>query len=146
MVSRWPNSGILQDADAEPSYAEEEQRETSVSLMEKQMKMEQDVYRIWTWVLTSFWFGIFCRLFCARVLSTFEESSAACISDLSQQVSNGQYLEAIRLAERFILHAEVLFGTIDDLEHHFGRNNLKGDFKIQHLPNFVLSMTPVTCY
>jgi hypothetical protein len=63
-----------------------------------------------------------------------------------RQVSNGQYLEAIRMAERFILHVEVLFGTIDDLEHHFGRNDLKGDFEIQHPPNFVLIMTPVACY
>jgi hypothetical protein len=48
MVSRRPNSGALQDADAEPPYAEEEQRETSVSLKEKQVKMEQEVYQIWT--------------------------------------------------------------------------------------------------
>lgn len=64
----------------------------------------------------------------ASVLSAFEESSAACISDMLRQVSNGQYLEAIRMAEKFIIHVEVLFGTIDDLEHHFGRstNTLKG--------------------
>jgi hypothetical protein len=44
-----------------------------------------------------------------------------------RQVSNGQYLEAIRMAERFILHVEVLFGTIDDLEHYFAQNTTKGD-------------------
>jgi hypothetical protein len=60
------------------------------------------------------------------VLSAFEESSAACISDMLRQVSNGQYLEAIRMAEKFILHVEVLFATIDDLEYHFARLNLKG--------------------
>lgn len=60
------------------------------------------------------------------VLSAFEESSAACISDMLRQVSNGQYLEAIRMAEKFILHVEVLFATIDDLEFHFARLNLKG--------------------
>lgn len=43
-----------------------------------------------------------------------------------RQVSSGQYLEAIRMAEKFILHVEVLFATIDDLEHYFGRLNLKG--------------------
>lgn len=47
-----------------------------------------------------------------------------------RQVSNGQYLEAIRMAEKFILHVEVLFATIDDLEHYFARLNLKGK------PNF----------
>ena len=60
------------------------------------------------------------------VLSAFEESSAACISDMLRQVSNGQYLDAIRMAEKFILHAEVLFGTIDDLEYHCARVSLKG--------------------
>ena len=60
------------------------------------------------------------------VLSAFEESSAACISDMLRQVSNGQYLEAIRMAEKFILHVEVLFATIDDLEAYFARLNHKG--------------------
>lgn len=63
------------------------------------------------------------------VLSAFEESSAACISDMLRQVSNGQYLEAIRMAEKFILHVEVLFATIDDLEAYFARLNLKGTHK-----------------
>ncbi|EIN06077.1 RhoGAP-domain-containing protein [Punctularia strigosozonata HHB-11173 SS5] len=93
---------------SEPDYAEEEKRETATSLKDKQARMEQQVYRIWT------------------VLSAFEESSAACISDMLRQVSNGQYLEAIRMAEKFILHVEVLFATIDDLEYHFARLNLKG--------------------
>ncbi|KAI0820813.1 RhoGAP-domain-containing protein [Trametes gibbosa] len=93
---------------SDPLYVEEERRETAQSLREKQIRMEQQVYRIWT------------------VLSAFEESSAACISDMLRQVSNGQYLDAIRMAEKFILHVEVLFATIDDLEYHFSRLRLKG--------------------
>ena len=31
------------------------------------------------------------------------------------------------MAEKFILHVEVLFATIDDLEYHFARMRLKGD-------------------
>ncbi|KAI0741919.1 RhoGAP-domain-containing protein [Daedaleopsis nitida] len=92
----------------EPPYVDEERKETAQSLREKQIRMEQQVYRIWT------------------VLSAFEESSAACISDMLRQVSNGQYLEAIRMAEKFILHVEVLFAAIDDLEYHFSRMRLKG--------------------
>jgi hypothetical protein len=38
----------LQDADADPPYVEEEAQETASSLKEKQIKMEQEVYRIWT--------------------------------------------------------------------------------------------------
>src|ERR1700722_9702836 len=71
----------------------------------------------------------------SSVLSAFEESSAACISDMLRQVSNGQYLDAIRMAEKFILHVEVLFATIDDLEYHFARLNTKGDDLTNHCPS-----------
>lgn len=108
VVSRRSSVLIGDGSELEPSYVEEEKRETPTSLKEKQVRMEQLVYRIWT------------------VLSAFEESSAACISDMLRQVSNGQYLDAIRMAEKFILHVEVLFGTIDDLEYHSARLNLKG--------------------
>ncbi|KAJ7449598.1 LIM domain-containing protein [Mycena latifolia] len=109
VVSRRPTSTAeLEGEPGEPEYVEEEHRETPASLKDKQIRMEQQVYRIWT------------------VLSAFEESSAACISDMLRQVSNGQYLDAIRMAEKFILHVEVLFATIDDLEHQFYRLNMKG--------------------
>ncbi|KAK7061105.1 Rho-type GTPase activating protein Rga1 [Paramarasmius palmivorus] len=107
VVSRRPTSIDAGDHE-DPPYIEEEQKETPTSLKEKQIRMEQQVYRIWT------------------VLSAFEESSAACISDMLRQVSNGQYLDAIRMAEKFILHVEVLFATIDDLEFQFARLNMKG--------------------
>jgi hypothetical protein len=32
----------------EPAYVEEEEHETPVTLKEKQLRMEQQVYRIWT--------------------------------------------------------------------------------------------------
>ncbi|KAH9164802.1 RhoGAP-domain-containing protein, partial [Lactarius sanguifluus] len=92
----------------EPPYAEEEWLESTASLKDKQIKMEEQVYRIWT------------------VLSAYEESSAASISDTLRHVSSGQYLEAIRMAERTILHVEVLFATIDDLEWHFTRLGMRG--------------------
>ncbi|KAF7294406.1 LIM-domain-containing protein [Mycena kentingensis (nom. inval.)] len=108
VVSRRPTSTAEIEHQQEPEYTEEERQETPVSLKDKQIRMEQQVYRIWT------------------VLSAFEESSAACISDMLRQVSNGQYLDAIRMADKFILHVEVLFATIDDLEHHFYRLSMKG--------------------
>ena len=76
------------------------------------------------------------------VLSAFEESSAACISDMLRQVSNGQYLDAIRMAENFILHMEVLFATIDDLEFHFALLNMKGPFQFSFL---ILLLCLVSC-
>ncbi|KII87444.1 hypothetical protein PLICRDRAFT_113200 [Plicaturopsis crispa FD-325 SS-3] len=109
IVSRRSVSPALgQVPETDSTYVEEEQRESPASLKDKQIRMEQQVYRIWT------------------VLSAFEESSAACISDMLRQVSNGQYSDAIRMAEKFILHVEVLFGAIDDLEFQFARLNMKG--------------------
>jgi len=64
----------------------------------------------------------------SRVVSTFQQSSAACISDMPCQVSNGAYLDALRLAESFIPYVEVLFGTIDDLEWAFTERGVKGAF------------------
>ena len=43
-----------------------------------------------------------------------------------RHVSNGLYLEAIRMAERTVLHVEVLFATIDDLEWQFAWVGIKG--------------------
>ncbi|KAN0134788.1 hypothetical protein V8E53_007573 [Lactarius tabidus] len=92
----------------EPPYVEEERQESRMSLKEKQIKMEQQVYRIWT------------------VLSAFEESSAGTVSGMLRHVSDGLYLEAIRMAEGTVLHVEVLFATIDDLEWRFASLDAKG--------------------
>ncbi|EEH43779.2 uncharacterized protein PADG_00068 [Paracoccidioides brasiliensis Pb18] len=60
-------------------------------------KMEEKVYRIWS------------------VLSTFEESSAACISDMLLHVSNGAYVDGVVVAKRFIFHVDILFKALDSL-------------------------------
>ena len=80
-----------------------EATETPESLLHKQRTMETRVFTIW------------------RVLSAFEESSAACISDMLRHVSNGKYLGGVRYAGRFVLHVEVLFSAIDRLEQQFAR-------------------------
>ena len=56
----------------------------------------------------------------SSVLSVFEESSAACISDTLRPVSNGQYLEDICMAEKFILYIEVFFVMSNVLEAYLG--------------------------
>lgn len=68
-------------------------------------KMDDKVYRIWS------------------VLSAFEESSAACISDMLLHVSNGAYVEGIIVAKRFIFHVEILFGAADDLDANATNTN-----------------------
>ncbi|KAG0244058.1 hypothetical protein BGW41_000486 [Actinomortierella wolfii] len=67
-------------------------------LKRAQQQMEEKVYQIWT------------------VLSAFEESSAGCISEMLLHVSNGAYYDGVQMAEKFILHVEILFNAIDDLE------------------------------
>ena len=90
-----------------PSSSEEQlaasnvAQETPASVLQKQRTMETRVFTIW------------------RVLSSFEESSAGCISDMLRHVSNGKYVGGVRFAARFVLHVEVLFSAIDELEMHF---------------------------
>ncbi|OAP63252.1 hypothetical protein AYL99_02479 [Fonsecaea erecta] len=72
----------------------EDERET---VKEDEEKMEDKVYRIWS------------------TLSTFEESSASCISDMLLHVSNGVYVDGVIVARKFIWHVDILFGAIDTL-------------------------------
>ncbi|BFZ53705.1 Rho-type GTPase activating protein Rga1 [Savitreella phatthalungensis] len=51
-----------------------------------------------------------------NVLSSFEESSASCISDMLLNVSNGAYIDGVLAAVKFIAHVEVLFAALDQLE------------------------------
>lgn len=71
-------------------------------------RMEDKVYRIWS------------------VLSTFEESSAACISDMLLHVSNGSYVDGVLVARRFIWHVEILFRSADRLDHLITQKSEKG--------------------
>ncbi|KAF9178839.1 hypothetical protein BGZ50_007441 [Haplosporangium sp. Z 11] len=73
-------------------------QKTPEELKRAQQQMEEKVYQIWT------------------VLSAFEESSAGCISEMLLHVSNGAYYDGVQMAEKFILHVEILFSAIDDLE------------------------------
>lgn len=97
-----------QTSDSPDNWRNQETYETAQTLKEKQKQMEEQVYRIWT------------------VLSTFEESSAACISEMLRHVSSGLYLEGVRMAGKFVLHVETLFAAIDDLDVIFRSKNAQG--------------------
>ncbi|KAM3582846.1 Rho-type GTPase activating protein Rga1 [Umbelopsis sp. WA50703] len=62
---------------------------------------EEKTYQIWT------------------VLSAFEESSAATISDMLLHVSVGKYIEGVNMAKRFIDHVHILFKAINLLNEMF---------------------------
>ncbi|KAK4703927.1 hypothetical protein P7C70_g2288, partial [Phenoliferia sp. Uapishka_3] len=96
----------------ENEYLAQEQSETPQSLKDRQRLMEEQVYRIWT------------------VLSAFEESSAACISEMLRHVSSGHYIDGVRMAEKFVLHVETLFSAVDDLSEQFRQVGAK---EISHI-------------
>lgn len=64
----------------------------------EQEQMEMKIYDIW------------CDL------SHFEETSAACISGMLLHVSNGNYMDAVKMMGNFIQHVEVLFSALDFIE------------------------------
>lgn len=68
------------------------------AVRDEEERMEEKVYKIWS------------------VLSTFEESSAACISDMLLHVSNGAYVDGVLVAKKFIFHVDILFHSADKLD------------------------------
>ncbi|KAI9778155.1 MAG: hypothetical protein M1839_008364 [Geoglossum umbratile] len=85
--------------------ATDEERDT---VREKEERMEEKVYRIWS------------------TLSSFEESSAACISDMLLHVSNGAYVDGVLIAKKFIWHVDVLFTSADKLDALTTSEGMKG--------------------
>jgi len=78
------------------------------AVREEEERMEEKVYRIWS------------------VLSTFEESSAACISDMLLHVSNGAYVDGVLVAKKFIWHVDILFRSADKLDATMAQIGPKG--------------------
>ncbi|CAE6466939.1 unnamed protein product [Rhizoctonia solani] len=99
-----PSPDLASPAPVQLTYVAEEQQTTAESIKAAQLKMEARVYAIQT------------------SLSGFEESSAACISDMLDHVGAGIYLDATRASERFILHVEVLFAATDEIEDQFAQD------------------------
>lgn len=80
-----------------PPFDEDVSTEERERIRHEEDTMEEKVYNIWS------------------TLSTFEESSAACISDMLLHVSNGVYIDGVLVAKRFIAHVEILFTAVDEL-------------------------------
>lgn len=66
-----------------------------------------------------------------RTLSTFEERSAQCISDMLVNASNGAYMEGIIAIRKFIVHVELILECTDDLDQLKLRNTGKSKFYIR---------------
>lgn len=66
-----------------------------------------------------------------RTLSTFEERSATCISDMLLHVSNGVYFDGIMAAKRFIVHIDIFFSCTDDLDRMLASHTGKGTLDLK---------------
>jgi hypothetical protein len=105
----------------DPDVTEQERN----NVKDREERMEEKVYKIWS------------------ILQTFEESSAACISDMLLHVSNGAYVDGVVVAKRFIWHVDVLFSALDRLaslmtaeglkgkEPEFGPDRFRADYSIE---------------
>ncbi|KAF8846919.1 RhoGAP-domain-containing protein [Acephala macrosclerotiorum] len=103
---RLASSQEKPEAQQQLEDATDEEGRNAVRLEEE--RMEEKVYRIWS------------------VLSTFEESSAACISDMLLHVSNGAYVDGVLTAKKFILHVDILFRSADKLDATMAKLGPKG--------------------
>lgn len=111
----------LTPADDHNVPSEELDEEGRELVRTEEEKMEEKVYRIWS------------------VLSAFEESSAACISDMLLHVSNGAFIDGILTAKKFILHVDVLFQAADKLDDSMKQIDLKGkSFSLFLWPKYML--------
>ncbi|KZL69645.1 hypothetical protein CI238_00688 [Colletotrichum incanum] len=108
MIHKFWNVRLTQPSDSSEIPQEIDDPATREIIREEEERMEEKVYRIWS------------------VLSTFEESSAACISDMLLHVSNGAYVDGVLIAKKFIWHVEILFQSADRLDYSMDQLKLKG--------------------
>ncbi|KAI8632088.1 RhoGAP-domain-containing protein [Xylariaceae sp. FL1651] len=108
MIHKFWNVRLAPPEEPEEHPMEPADAESRELVRHKEEVMEDKVYRIWS------------------VLSTFEESSAACISDMLLHVSNGSYIDGVFVAKKFILHVEILFQSADRLDESLKRLEMKG--------------------
>ncbi|MCJ1314505.1 hypothetical protein MMC25_008187 [Agyrium rufum] len=111
MIHKYWNVNLALSRVDSANFIESEENATEEKRVEVRMdeeRMEERVYRIWS------------------VLSSFEESSAACISDMLLHVSNGAYVDGVLVAKKFILHVDILFTATDRLDQHITAQGFRG--------------------
>jgi hypothetical protein len=111
MIHKFWNVRLASSQDSEEKQRQLEDttdEEGRNRVKEEEERMEEKVYRIWS------------------VLSTFEESSAACISDMLLHVSNGAYVDGVLVAKKFIWHVDILFRSADKLDATMTKIGPKG--------------------
>ena len=110
MIHKFWNVRLSQAPEHDAPNEEIADPEVRNQIRDDEERMEEKVFKIWS------------------VLSTFEESSAACISDMLLHVSNGSYVDGVLVAKRFLWHVEILFQSADRLEDTMVKYNDKGNY------------------
>lgn len=108
MIHKFWNVRLTTPQDAPAAPTEPVSDHDRELIRREEESMEDKVYKIWS------------------VLSTFEESSAACISDMLLHVSNGAYVDGVFVAKKFIVHVEILFKAADRLDETMKRSAMRG--------------------
>ena len=111
MIHKFWNVRLASSAegkDVERHFEQDTDEQGRNAVRDEEEQMEDKVYRIWS------------------VLSTFEESSAACISDMLLHVSNGAYVDGVLVAKKFIFHVDILFNSADKLDVTMSQVTTKG--------------------
>ncbi|KAI1383191.1 RhoGAP-domain-containing protein [Hypoxylon trugodes] len=103
MIHKFWNVRLTPPQESSEPRPEPVDAESRERVRQEEEDMENKVYRIWS------------------VLSTFEESSAACISDMLLHVSNGVYMDGVFVAKKFIIHVDILFRSADRLDQTMKR-------------------------
>ena len=99
------------DGSEERALPEDATDEERGAMRSEEEQMEERQFRIWS------------------VLSQFEETSAACISDMLLHVSNGAYMEGVLVAKKFITYVDVLFSATDRLDSYVVKSGKSGEYQ-----------------
>lgn len=110
MIHKYWNVRLNQGEVIEDQIMSEEDATEEMRRMvrEGEEKVEEKVLLIW------------------RTLSSFEEKSATCISDMLLHVSNGAYMDGVVAAKKFIAHVDLLFASADHLDWLLHNRTSKG--------------------
>ena len=110
MIHKYWNVRLHQGGSADEPLDSEENATEEMRKIVKESEESVEEKVLWIW----------------RTLSSFEEKSATCISDMLLHVSNGAYVDGVMTAKKFITHVDLLFSAADNLDQVLQSHTAKG--------------------
>jgi hypothetical protein len=127
MIHKYWNVRLHQGTSADEPLDSEENATEELRKMVKESEESVEEKVLWIW----------------RTLSSFEEKSATCISDMLLHVSNGAYVDGVMTAKRFITHVDLLFSAADNLDQVLQSHTAKGAFDCRLVCSIVTNLSQV---